>query len=134
MAICRAEIPLRLISANDYIEMCRKNKLMANDYKQDIESDIVMFIGHLPEFKNKISIHFIWFEETKRRDPDNVSFGAKFILDAMRKAGKIQNDNWRYVGSLYHDFIYSKESKVILEIMEAEHGAERIWDNSILGE
>ena len=49
---------------------------------------------------------------------DNVSFGKKFILDAMVKFGKLKDDNRRCVTAFTDTFSYDKESKVILTIKE----------------
>lgn len=128
------EIPLKLPSLNEYILVCRKNKYEANNFKQSLQDDIGIYLAKLPRFIKPIEITFYWIEQNKRRDLDNVCFAKKFILDAMVKSGKLADDNRRYVCNFRDQFFYGKESKVILEIKEAEHGAERIWDSSILGD
>ena len=37
-----------------------------------------------------------WAEKSRRKDPDNVAVGIKFILDSMVKCKVIVNDTWRY--------------------------------------
>jgi len=37
-----------------------------------------------------------WYEKARRRDPDNIAVGIKFILDSMVKCKVIVNDSWRY--------------------------------------
>ena len=78
------------------------------------------YINLLPEYKNPIKIHFIWVEENKRRDLDNVCFAKKFILDSMVKAGKLKDDNRNCVVGFEDSFEYADESKVILEIEEVK--------------
>ena len=53
-----------------------------------------------------------WFEKTRRRDPDNVAFGIKFILDGMCKKGIIKNDNYRTVAGWTNKFYYGESDKV----------------------
>ena len=130
------EIPMRLPSLNEYINACRANRFQGSKMKKQLESEIGIFIARLPEFEHPVRIHFHWIEENQRRDLDNICFAKKFILDSMVKHGKLMDDNRKNVCDFHDHFFYSKEKefKVILKITEAEHGAERIWDDSILGE
>jgi Holliday junction resolvase RusA-like endonuclease len=114
----KIEIPFRLPSLNNYINECRKNKFAGAKMKKEVESDIAWYINRLPQYKNPIKIHFLWIEENKKRDLDNVCFAKKFILDSMVKAGKLKDDNRNFVRGFTDDFDYGKSSKVILEIEE----------------
>ena len=117
----KIEIPLRLPSLNEYIKASKviKGKWNAgNQMKQDVQADIMFYLNKLPRFEKPIKIHFHWVEENKKRDLDNVCFAKKFILDAMVKAGKLKNDNRKYVNGFEDTFEYADESKVILEIEE----------------
>ncbi len=42
-------------------------------------------------------LEFVWMEKGRRRDPDNIAVGKKFILDALVEYGAIENDGWKYV-------------------------------------
>lgn len=86
--------------------------------KKEVESDIGWYINQLPQYKNSIKIHFLWIEENKKRDLDNVCFAKKFILDSLVKAGKLKDDNRNCVVGFTDNFEYGKTSKVILEIEE----------------
>lgn len=128
------EIPIKMPSLNEYIRLCRGNYNNANIAVQSLEAEIGIFISKLPHFPKPVKINFYWVEGNRRRDLDNICFAKKFILDALVKHGKLMDDNRKNVCDFHDYFYYSndKEFKVILEIMEAEHGAERIWDDSIL--
>lgn len=41
-----------------------------------------------------------WVEPGKRRDPDNIRAGVKFILDALVAEGALPGDGWRHVHGL----------------------------------
>ena len=117
----RIEIPFRLPSLNEYIKASKviKGKWNAgNQMKQNIQEDIMYFINKLPKYEKPVEIHFHWIEENKKRDLDNICYAKKFILDALVKAGKLKNDNRKYVAGFRDTFEYAKESKVILEIRE----------------
>lgn len=116
----RIRIGMRLPSLNEYIDVCRSNPYKAAKFKRDIEDAIALFLIPLPRIQKPVQIHFHWIEENKKRDLDNIAFAKKFILDAMVKRGKLQDDNRRYVTAFYDTFEYAAESCVMLEIMEVE--------------
>lgn len=116
--ICR--IPLKLPSLNEYIRECRSNKYSGARMKKDVESQIIWYIRDLPEFNNPIEIEFLWIEENKRRDLDNVAFAKKFILDALVKAGKLKDDNRKCVTAFSDRFEYSDEARIELRIKEVK--------------
>jgi len=130
------EIPIKMMSLNDYVKLCRGNYFKANNEVQNLEQEIGLYISRLPHFSKPIKIDFHWIEGNRRRDFDNICFAKKFILDSMVKHGKMLDDNRKCVCD-FHDSFYiskNKEFKVILEITEVEHGTETIWDDSILGD
>lgn len=117
----KIEIPFKLPSLNQYINECRRNKYAGAKMKKQVENDIGYFINKLPEFKNPIKIKFIWIENNKRRDLDNVCFAKKFILDSMVKAGKLKDDNRNCVTGFIDEFKYDSKARVILEIEEIKN-------------
>ena len=112
------EIPMKLPSLNEYINLCRTNPYMASKFKKDLEDEIAVYLKELPHFENPIRIHFYWVENNRRRDLDNVAYAKKHILDALVKAGKLKDDNRKCVYAFTDSFEYAKEAKVILEIEE----------------
>ena len=116
----RVEIPLKLPSANDYINVCRYNKYGANKFKRDIQNDISVFLKDLPRFDKPQRIRFLWIEGNKRRDLDNICFAKKFILDALVELGKLKDDNRKFVAAFSDDFTYGEEHKVILTFEDME--------------
>lgn len=114
----KIEIPLKLPSLNEYIQACRNNKYAGAKFKANIEDDIMWYINSLPKFERPVKINFTWIEANKRRDLDNICFAKKFILDALQKYGKLENDNRNWVTGFTDKFEYGKEFKVILEIEE----------------
>lgn len=110
------EIDMKLPSLNDYIRVCRGNKYKAAKYKADIEHEIGFYLLKMPKWDNPIKIHFTWVEGNKKRDLDNICFAKKFILDAMVKYGKLEDDNRKCVYAFTDTFEYGKETKVILEV------------------
>lgn len=114
----KCEIPLKLPSLNEYVNLCRGNKYKAAKFKRDLEGQIGLFIRKLPRLSEPVKIHFLWIEDNKRRDYDNIAFAKKFILDALVKRGKLKDDNRRFVTGFSDGFGYGKTAKVILYIEE----------------
>ena len=108
----------KLPGLNEYTEACRKNKFLGAKMKKDAQVQISWFLHRLPEIKKPVKIYFRWNEATKMRDPDNVSFAQKFILDELVRLRKIPNDTPRWVRGLYHDFTYGGDYKVTIYLEE----------------
>lgn len=115
-----AELPMKMPSANEYIDACRTNKFKAAKMKANIESHVLYYLRDLPKFEKPIRIHFLWVEGNKRRDYDNICFSKKFVLDAMVKGGYLKDDNRKNVKGFSDDFAYGKDFKVIMEVEEIE--------------
>ena len=113
----------RLPGANEYIAACRRNRYEAAKLKKDAQEQVMWFIARLPKLTKPVFITFLWVEETARRDYDNVAFGKKFVLDALQEAGKLPNDNRKYVHGFTDYFDVDKDDpRIELTIEEIENG------------
>lgn len=117
----RIEIPMKLPSLNDYIRTCRSNAYAGAKMKKEIQQLIEWYLIKMPVYTKPIYIHFHWVEVNHKRDLDNISYGKKFILDAMQELGKIPNDNTDYIKGFTDTFSYEKQNKIIIEITEANN-------------
>lgn len=122
MEVYEAVIDMKLPSFNEYINAERTNRFQAAKMKKNLEEQISWFLRKLPHFEKRIKIDFIWIEENSKRDPDNLCFNKKFILDSMVKLGIITNDNRKYVGAFadYFPKPTGENAKVILKISEMD--------------
>lgn len=116
----KAEIPLKLPSANEYINECRYNRFASAKYKADIQRKITPYIVNIPKQEKPVKIHFHWIEGNKKRDLDNICFSKKFILDTLVSQGKLKDDNRKCVCAFEDTFEYGNEFKVVLEIEEVD--------------
>ncbi len=121
----RIEIPMKLPSLNEYVRANRTvhgNYYAGADMKREVEQEIIYHTARLPRILKPCFIRFTWVEKTRRRDFDNVAAGKKFILDALQKSGKLQNDNWKWIRGFEDKFLLGPDYKVILEIEEEDDG------------
>jgi Holliday junction resolvase RusA-like endonuclease len=115
------EINRRLPSFNEYTKACRTNRYAGATMKKQIEEEIYFYIkSKLKNIKitKPVFITFVWIEENKKRDLDNICFAKKFILDALQKTGTIENDNARHIKGFIDKFEYADKSKLIVELEE----------------
>lgn len=115
-------IPYRLPGLNEYTRENRRNKYGGSKVKQETEEGIMWILKSVKtQIDKPVRIKFTWYEQTKRRDKDNVAFAKKFILDALQKSGILKNDNNQYVLGFQDEFVYRQGDKVVVEIWEVEN-------------
>ena len=104
----KIKIPLKLPDLNEFIAKCKIQRgtwNAGNSLKRKTQDDLFVFLLKLPQIKRPARIHFIWHEQNKRRDPDNIAFAKKFILDAMQECGRIANDGQKNILGFIDDVI-----------------------------
>lgn len=102
----------QLNSLNDYTRACRTNRYTGAKMKSDNEAIVSLYIRmqlNGVHFPNKVALDFRWYEPNRRRDPDNVCFAHKFILDALVNNGIIKGDSQKYITGLNDDFFVDSE-------------------------
>jgi hypothetical protein len=92
-------IPLKLPGLNEYTESCRSHWSRGARDKRSAEEVIAYYIkkARPPYISGKVHITFDWYEPDMRRDPDNVGFARKFLLDALVRKHVIGGDGWKYL-------------------------------------
>ena len=106
-----------LPNLNNYIDACRNNKYGAASLKKMVEHKLIFeFKAQLKEpLKEKYHIQIKWYERDRKRDPDNIAFAKKFILDALVKGGLLRNDGWNEIAGFTDEF-YVDKSKPRIEV------------------
>jgi len=93
---------------NEIVDVSKKHwgayAALKKKYTTLIAADLVTS-GCVPDrMYDVICINILWGETAKKRDPDNVMAGAKFILDAMVNAKLIPDDSRNHVLEINHNF------------------------------
>lgn len=99
-------------SLNEYINKERTNRFIAAKIKKDNTNLALIQLPNDLYFDKPISLTFNWFVKNKRKDPDNVAFSKKFVMDAIVKKGIIKNDGWNDIVSFRDNFFIDKEERV----------------------
>ena len=114
--MARLILNTEFITLNKYINIERGNKFAAANIKKKLTNK-VSFLAKTVNFKIesnvKHDIVLTWFKPNNRSDHDNISFAVKFVLDGLIKAGILQNDSPKYIGSIIHHFEVDKTRSYI---------------------
>lgn len=105
-------IPNNLPNLNDYTKANRTSKYVGAEMKLLAERKITYYImQQLNKTKTleRVFIKFIWVEKNKRRDPDNIAFAKKFLLDALVTNKIIANDGWACIDGFQDKFSLDKK-------------------------
>jgi Holliday junction resolvase RusA-like endonuclease len=65
-----------------------------------------------------VRVSFLWHERNKRRDPDNVMSGAKFILDALVSCKILPDDGWDEIRGITHSYTVSATNPGVMVVLE----------------
>ena len=96
-------IPCEMIDLNSYIRAERSNRFKAAKIKADETTKAMLYCRclKLPE-KTQFNVEFYWTTKDRKKDSDNIYFAAKFILDGVVEAKKIENDTYKFIKNIAH--------------------------------
>lgn len=115
----------RLPSLNEYTRACRAHWSRGAKLKQQVEAEIMWQItqarlaGKLAPVTEPVVISLEWHEKNRRRDFDNVTFGVKFILDALQRMDILINDDSKHVVGINHSIVHDGQSYIVVTIRPA---------------
>lgn len=91
-------IPGRMPGLNDFIGAMNRNRFIGNKMKRE-NTELVTLLAKskLNRIQYPVTIRFVWHEPNNRRDPDNIIFAKKFILDGLVEAGILPNDTQEWI-------------------------------------
>lgn len=112
-----------LTDLNNFINSQRANRFGGAALKKKNTQKCASYFAPIKAKKLKfpLTIHFYWYAPNKRKDPDNLAFAKKFILDGMQEAGLIKNDGWNEIKGFIDTFEIDKENpRIEVELEEAK--------------
>lgn len=114
----KTRIGLKLPSYNEYNTAMRKHRQVGAAMKVEVESSIAWYLKKLQRVSRPVHVTFVWHEENRKRDKDNVAFAKKFIFDALVTAGVLPDDGWRWVDGFADKFEVDREDPGVTIIIE----------------
>lgn len=120
--IIRGTLP----SLNEVIDANRASHHAGAKLKRGTDETIGWSIkaSRLRPVSRPVRVDVLWVEPSRRRDPDNIASGVKFILDALQKQGVIAGDGHRHVTALSHTFAFDRDNpRVVVTLTETEEGS-----------
>lgn len=108
----RIVIPVELPSLNEYVTAERSNRFAASAMKKRFTHICSVYtraaINEGVTFDWPCELKFVWYMPSRRKDPDNVAFAKKFVLDGFQQCGFLENDNIKHITALHDEFRIDK--------------------------
>lgn len=120
----RFTIPGRLSGLNEHDTKSRSHAQAGGRHKKEQQSLVeysIMAAGapRVPASWYPLRVTFRWYEANRMRDPDNIAFAKKYILDAMQTMRTIEGDGWRHIAQLEDEFYIDPKNPRIEVIVKA---------------
>jgi Holliday junction resolvase RusA-like endonuclease len=97
--------------------------MLVNNMKQEFTDGVAWASKMLRPVSSPVHITFIYQEANRKRDPDNITFAKKFILDGLVKAGVLPNDTQAWVVGFTETWrVVPDDVGVEVRIVEEEDG------------
>ena len=108
----------QLAALNEHDGANRANRFAGAKLKKEMTNLVAMQVARMKPIEQPVFFTFHWFIST-RHDPDNIRFATKYLLDGLVKAGKLPNDNQKWVLGFHGDYfvrVPKGKEKIVIEI------------------
>jgi len=117
--VIESELP----SLNEYVNSERSNRFAGANLKHKFTTICSVYtraaMNEGVEFSWPCQLRFVWYMKDKRKDPDNVAFAKKFVLDGFQQCGFLDNDNIKHITGFTDEFRIDKEHpRVVIESIQ----------------
>lgn len=111
--IIQGELP----DLNQIIAASKQHWARYHEFKRRYTNYVAMIAKTqlVPVKSYPVSIRIDWFCPSRRKDPDNIAAGKKFIIDGLVQAEIFTNDGWKQISEL-HDRFFIDAEKPRIEI------------------
>ncbi len=114
-------LPHKFPGLNDYQKACRthwsKGAAMKKQWTDTVIQEV--WAAKLKPME-KAFISFVWIEQTDKRDPDNIIFAKKFILDGLVSAGVLKGDRWKNIKGVSDEWKIGERYEVLVVLDDKE--------------
>jgi len=116
----RIVIPDSFPTLNEYVNAERTNRYIGAKIKKEETERVRLHCLRAKKLDKPVFIYFFWHVKNARKDPDNIAFAKKFILDGLVQAGVIKDDTQKYIVGFQDEFFIDKNERVEIELEEME--------------
>lgn len=107
-----------LTDLNTYIRAERGNRFMAAKIKKNNTWTCQLAARNIAPLPQPFYLKVRWITPNEKKDPDNLSFAVKFVLDGLQEAGIIKNDGRKQVLGIVHEFAVDKDNPRVEVMLE----------------
>ncbi len=113
------QIKGRLPTLNEYIEICKRNKYIAEKLEYRARAICAAACKGVPVLDpaHKYTVNLLWHFKDFKTDPDNIYFAVKFVLDGLVISAKLPNDGCKNIGDINHSYVLSAFAGVDVELI-----------------
>ena len=117
------EIPGELPGRNEAEAAARGNKFCGAALKHKHTNRVAMAALRCRDTAwvpmRRFHVRVMWRCRNKRKDPDNITAGIKYLLDGLVSGAIVTGDRWANVLSISHTWTVDKEAPgVVVELVE----------------
>lgn len=108
-----------LCDLNTYINAERRNRFIGAKIKKDNTESVMWQTKNIkPITDYPVYVYITWYMKDQRKDPDNIAFAKKFILDALVENGILVNDGQKQITG-FQDLILNdkKNPRTVIQIV-----------------
>lgn len=115
--IIKGELP----DLNTYINAERGNRYAGANIKKEATEMVQWSVNGQQSIVGQIIVKFTWYTKNERKDPDNVAFAKKFILDGLVRSGVLIDDTRKFIKGFMDEFdIDEANPRVEIEFIRHE--------------
>lgn len=117
-------IDVELPTLNEYITKERSNRFAAAALKKKYTLICGLAAKNIKKRikrNTRYSLILNWITKNNKKDPDNVYFGVKFILDGLVNAGVLQNDTRRFIKNIHHNITTGKKFNIEVNLIPEDN-------------
>lgn len=111
-------LPGELPDLNSYLTELNRHRHMGAKMKKEATEFVAWHTKkyRTRDFNPPYHIAISWYCKNARKDPDNVIFAKKFIMDGLQLAGVIPQDTWKTISG-FTDLLFIDKVKPRIEII-----------------
>lgn len=120
MSTQRFTIKGKLPSLNDKTAADRAHWAQGAGLKKRCDETVMWYAkaAKVEPMAGRVHVTCAWYEPNRKRDPDNVRSGVKFILDGLVRLGVLGGDGHRHIAGFTDTFDFDAENPRIEVTLE----------------